>query len=245
MVGVRQCARVRDVDLVLALAELALAELHRDPGAQHPVADLPEDPLVASGLEHVVVHDVRRARAHVPVSPLGGHAIRVLEQVELELGARLDRVAPLDRTLDLTFEDPSGRDLDGLVLVLLVVDVADDHHGLLDPRTPSKGRQIGDHSEVPVARLPARVLVPGEGLHLHVDRQQVEARVQTLLTEDLLEEEMRNDALAHEAPLEVGEHAQDGVDLARAGQLLELLDVKGPLVHAATHLPSEARARRP
>jgi hypothetical protein len=46
--------------------------------------------------------------------------------------------------------------------------------------------------------------------------------VQALLPQDLLEEEVRDHALAHEAPLQVGEHAQDGVDLAGIGELLEL-----------------------
>jgi hypothetical protein len=37
VVGVRQRVGVGDVDLVLALAELALRELDRDAGAAHPL----------------------------------------------------------------------------------------------------------------------------------------------------------------------------------------------------------------
>ena len=39
--------------------------------------------------------------------------------------------------------------------------------------------------------------------------------------ENVLEEEVREDPLPDEAPLEVGEHAQDGVDLAGVRQLLD------------------------
>jgi hypothetical protein len=46
--------------------------------------------------------------------------------------------------------------------------------------------------------------------------------MQALLAKDLLEEEVRDHALAHEASLQVGEHAQDGVDLTCVGELLEL-----------------------
>jgi hypothetical protein len=55
--------------------------------------------------------------------------------------------------------------------------------------------------------------------------------VQALVAEDLLEEEVRYDPLAHEPALEVGEHAQNGVDLAGRGELLELLHVERSLVH--------------
>jgi len=47
--------------------------------------------------------------------------------------------------------------------------------------------------------------------------------VQAFLSQDLFEQEVRDHALAHEAALQVGEHAQDGVDLAGVGEILELL----------------------
>ena len=54
--------------------------------------------------------------------------------------------------------------------------------------------------------------------------------MEPLLPQDVLEEEVREDPLAHEPPLEVREHAQDGVDLAGAGELLELLRVDHALL---------------
>ena len=55
--------------------------------------------------------------------------------------------------------------------------------------------------------------------------------MEPLVAEDLLEEEVRQDALAHVPALQVREHAQDGVDLARVDELLERLDVDLALLH--------------
>ncbi len=198
------------------------------PAADHAVADLPDDPLVLGGLEHVVVHDVGGAGPQVLVLALGGLLVRVLEQVELELRPRLDHEAGVRRTLDLPLQDLPGRDLDRLVRVL-VVDVADDHGRLLEPRAEPERREVGDHLEVAVAGLPARVLVAGQRLHLHVDRQQVEAGVEPFLAEHLLQEEVREHPLPLEASLQVREHAQDRVDLTGVGELLQLLDVEHSL----------------
>ena len=55
--------------------------------------------------------------------------------------------------------------------------------------------------------------------------------MQAFGAQDLLQEEVRHHALAHEPALEVGEHAENGVDLAGIGRRLELLHVERPLVH--------------
>ena len=55
--------------------------------------------------------------------------------------------------------------------------------------------------------------------------------MQPFLAQDLFQEEVRQHALAHEAPLEVREHAQDRVDLAGVRELLQLLHVEHPLLH--------------
>ena len=47
--------------------------------------------------------------------------------------------------------------------------------------------------------------------------------MQSLVAEDLFQEEVRKDALAHEPALEVGEHAEDRVDLAGVRELFQLL----------------------
>ena len=67
--------------------------------------------------------------------------------------------------------------------------------------------------DVAVAALPVREPVARDRLHLHVDGQQVVAGV-AAVRERVLEEEVRVEALAHEAPVVVGEDDEDGVDLA-------------------------------
>jgi hypothetical protein len=211
-------------------------------GAGELVAHLADQPLVLGGLEHVVVHDVVGRRLQPLVSLLRGLVERVLEHVELELRAGLDLVALGGRSLDLTLEDLARCDLDRLVR-LLVVDVADHERRLVDPRDEAERRQVRHHLEVAVARLPAGVLVPGERLHLHVDREEVQARVQALFAEDLLEEEVGEDPLAHEAALQVREHAEHSVDLTRIGELFERLDVDLPPLHQALLLDADAGGR--
>ncbi len=241
MVGVGQRVGVRDVDLVLALAELALAELDGDAGAPHVVAHLPDEPLVLRGLQHVVVHDVARARPGIAVPAVGHLVERVLEQVELELGPGLDQVAHLGGGRDLGPKDRAWSD-GGRLARLLVGDVADHHRGLLEPRAQPQRRDVGDHPEVAVPRVPARIGVAGQRLHLHVDREQVQARMQALGAEHLLEEEVGQDALAHEPALEVGELAEHRVDLAGVRQLGELLDGEHAL---RLHRPSSRQRRGP
>src|SRR5581483_5985722 len=85
-------------------------------------------------------------------------------------------------------------------------------------------RQVGDEVHVAVTLLPARELVPGDRLHLHVDGQQVVARVRAFACDDV-EEEAGVEALAGEPAVRVGEAGDDGVDVARLDQAGELVEV--------------------
>ena len=68
--------------------------------------------------------------------------------------------------------------------------------------------------------------------------------MQAFLTEDLLEEEVGQDTLAHEPALQIGEHAEHGVDLTGVGERLELFRVEHAyLFHRASSPP--IRTRRP
>ena len=247
VVRVRQRIGIRDVDLVLPLPELTLGELDRDPGPAHVVADLADEPFVLGGLQHVVIHDVGRARPRIAVRTLGQIVERILEQIELELRPGLDLIPLGGRPGDLILQDLAGGDGDRLAR-LLIGDIAEHHRGLVDPRAPPERREVRDHPEVAVAGLPAGVAIAGERLHLHVDRQQVQTGVEPLGAQDLLDEEVREHALAHVTPLEVREHAEDGVDPVVPGQLLELLDGEHPLpLHLASFAVTCAgrRAIRP
>ena len=103
-------------------------------------------------------------------------------------------------------------------------DVAEDERGRLEPRNPPQRREIRLHREVPVAALPARDLVAGNRVHLHVEREQVVAALDRVLVRHLLAEELRVEALSHEPALHVGERDDDRVDRARldlGSQLVE------------------------
>jgi hypothetical protein len=88
------------------------------------------------------------------------------------------------------------------------------------------GRSVersGRISKSPVAPLPARHRVALDRVHVDVDREQVVARLGSVLR-DSGEEVLRCEALAHEAPLHVGQAQQHRVHravLRRAAELLE------------------------
>ena len=70
----------------------------------------------------------------------------------------------------------------------------------------------GDELEVAVALLPVGHPVARDRVHLHVEREQVVARLDAVV-EHLVDEVVAVDALAHQPALHVGEAGEDGVDL--------------------------------
>ncbi len=195
-VGHLERVGVAEVDLLLPPPPLALGELHRHARRLHAVADRAHQRLFLGGLEDVVVLEVVRDRREAVVA-LGPRLVeRLAEQVELELGRGLDRVAALGRALELTPQHPARRLLDGLAL--LGVDVAEDERGLGQPREEPPRGEVGHQLHVPVAALPRRELEAGQRLHLHVHREEVDAGVDAVV-QDVVEEVAADDALAHEA----------------------------------------------
>src|SRR6266542_2049375 len=53
------------------------------------------------------------------------------------------------------------------------------------------------------------------------------------ILQHFFQEEVRQDAFAHVPALEVGEHAQDGVDLPFVDELLQVLDAQLASLHGA------------
>ena len=99
---------------MLAGPGLALGELDGDAGLEHLAADPPDDVLVARCLQELVVLD--GAGVGDQSLPALGRRLGegVAEEVELELGGALDLEPEGGRPLDLSAQDPPGRDLDRL-----------------------------------------------------------------------------------------------------------------------------------
>ena len=93
-------------------------------------------------------------------------------------------------------------------------DVAEDERRAFQPRNRPQRVQVGLQEEIAVAALPVGDRIPGDGVHLHVEREQVVAALDAVLRDFALEEELPLDALAHEAALHVGEGDDDRVDRA-------------------------------
>lgn len=93
---------------------------------------------------------------------------------------------------------------------VMVQHVAENQRRAFEPRNAPERRKVGLHRVVAVTFLPARRLVAGHGLHLHVRRKQVVAAMRFLPR--AFHEVFRMKTLAHQAALHVhltGEHRVD------------------------------------
>ena len=223
---------VSNVDLVLARRRLALAELDRDSGFRHLVADLAVQRLELGRLEEVVVLVVVADPLDILVALLGEILEGVREDVELELRTRLDGVAQACGPLGLALEHRPGRDRD-LRARLLVDRVAQDDRGRLEPGQNSGRLPRLAPDPVAVPGLPVHQLEAVRRVHLHVRAEQVRAEVNAVV-DHALEEGLGLDPFAHEAALHVGQGDDDRVDPAIADHPAQLLEPLGTLVAGAT-----------
>ena len=173
--------------------------------------------LVVGRREHVVVEDVRHRRRQPAVVRRVRVGVRLLEEEELELGAELGLQPVRLEPLELAAEHLPRRGRDRRAV--LPADVAEHERVPLDPRDPPQRREVGPQHEVAVAPLPARDLVAGHGIHLHLEREEVVAPLHVL--DPVLEEEVLVQALAEQAPLHVGERDDDRVEAVVGSQLVE------------------------
>ena len=139
--------------------------------------------------------------------------VGLAHEIELELRADHRRESERLGPRDLRAEHLARRRLDGPAVV--PHDVAEHERRPLEPRDAPERGEVGDDVEVAVALLPARDLVAGDGVHLHLEGQEVVAPLDRVPRVHLVDEELRVEPLAHEAALHVGERDDHGVDLAR------------------------------
>ncbi len=228
VVGGLQRVRVTEVDLVLARPRLAFGGLDAHAGGGHRVADLAHELFVVAGGEDVVVEDVGHRRREVLVAERVRLLVALAVEEELELGAEHGLEAERAATVDLRLQHLARRRCDRRPVVPL--DVAEDERGRLVPGHAAQRPEVWLEPEVAVASLPARHRVAGDGIHLHLEREQVVAAFDLVARVQFLEEELGVQPLAHQPSLHVGEGRDHRVDRAR-------LDVRPQLLqgqHAAT-----------
>jgi hypothetical protein len=149
--------------------------------------------------------------------------VGLLEEVELELGAEHGRVAELCGALHLALQDLAGRRSHRLAVV--PEDVAEDEGCPLEPRDAPQRGEVRLQQEVAVTALPVGHLVPGDRVHLHVQRKEVVAPLDAVLRDLALDEEVAVHALPEQTSLHIGESDDDGVDGAAFDLRLELLQL--------------------
>ena len=212
---------VADVDLVLAVGRLPLAELDRDPRLGHLVAQQAMERLRLGRLEQLVVLVVVAERLGHRPAALGEALPRVLEHVVLELRAALDGDAHVRGALDLALEDRPRADRD--LRAALLGGVGEHEGRLLEPRQHAQRVPGGLGDPVAVAGLPVHQREALGRAHLHVRAQEVGAEVRAVV-DDAGEERLGLDALADQAALHVGDGDDERVDLAAPHLPLELLE---------------------
>ena len=102
-------------------------------------------------------------------------------------------------------------------------DVGDAHRRGRLPRHRAQRVEVGAHHEVAIAALPRGHREALDRGHVDVDREQVVAALGAVLGH-LVDEVMRDQPLAHQAALHVGDREQDGVDLPPLDQIPKLLE---------------------
>jgi hypothetical protein len=99
--------------------------------------------------------------------------------------------------------------------VCVIDEIAQHQRGAFLPGDAAQRRHVGDHRMIAIAGFPARRLVAGHRLHLHVDGQEVVAAVCFVL--GAVEEVLDVEPLADQAALHVGVRGDHRIDLARLG----------------------------
>ena len=215
-IGHRQHVGVANVELVLPAPAFTLGVLDRDARRGQRLAGGADVGLDATALQEVVVLGVPARCVEIGIALLVGLPVGVVEQEELELAGGLRRQPVLGEPFDLATQDRTGGDGDRAVS-RVVDDVAEHERGPVGPPGSPQGGQVGHEVDVAVPELPAGEAVAGHRFHLHVDRQEVVARMGAVA--DRLREEAGVEPLADEASVVVGEGDDHRLDRAVGGQL--------------------------
>ena len=136
--------------------------------------------------------------------------VSLTEEEELELRPEHRVEAQRPSLLHLRLQHLARRGGDRRPVVPF--DVALHHRRGLVPGDPAQRLQVGPQAEVAVAALPACDRVPGDGIHLHLEREQVVAAFARVTGLVLGQEEVGVEPLPHQAALHVCEAGDDGVD---------------------------------
>ena len=210
-VGGLEGAGVGQVQLRLPPPPLPLGALHRHAGRLHLVAQAAQQRLLPRALQQVVVLEVGARRAEGAEAPSGRVGVGGVEEVALQLGGQHGGQPGRGGAGDLATQDLPRGLLDGAPVRM--VQVAQEQRRPLQPGQAAGCAPVRHHPHVAVAPLPAGQAVAGEGLHLHVHRQQVVAGLDALVR-GVGQEVAPGEALPQQAPLLVGEGDDHGIDLA-------------------------------
>ena len=206
LVGRPDRVAVVEVHFALRRAVLDVRALDIDEAAQ-AVEQLAEGGLEVVGL-----------RQGVALDTVGGGLGVLIDHVELDLDANRGGVAELGKAIDDTAQDAARRVLEQVAV--MVLDVALHDGDALAPRQVACGRDIGDHEEVGVARLPAGHTAAVEDVTRVIPREGRIGEGDALI--DAANEHVGGDALAARIPLMVRPGHFDLADLALLDRLQQI-----------------------
>ena len=221
LVGRAQRGAVAEVDLVLAEVALALRVLDRHARAHHRVADAADQRLDARGAEHRVVDVVEVGRLEIAVALAPRVLVGVVEDDELELGAGLRAPAALGQPVELARAGSGAARRPRRCRP--PTQVRHQERGARVPRDRAQRVEVRLHLEVAVAARPRRHRVAVDGVHVHVDGQQVVAALGAVLG-DVVEEVAAVSRLPWSRPSMSAIDEQHGVHRAVVDRLAQLVE---------------------
>ena len=210
---------VAEGDLLLPEIALALDSLAVHARAVHAQPDIAQQRLQSGGGVDGVVDVVVAGLAQAPVAGRPGLAVAVVEDDELKFGGRQCHQVPIAEPAELRAQYRPWRGRDHRAVV--PEQIGDDQRRPGQPRNKPQRRQIRSHHHVAVPGLPARHRVAIDGVHVHVDGQEVVAAL-SAVRGNLLDEQPRRDPFAGQPALHVGEGDDDRVDLTGGHQSFQL-----------------------
>ena len=112
---------------------------------------------------------------------------------------------------DLTFQNGAGRDVN-LFMAVVIQQIAQHQRGAGQPRHQPQGGHVRAQHIVAIALFPAGGFIAGNGVHLHIDGEEIVAAMGFFMS--AIAEKGGVKAFAHQAALHVDAGHEDSVNLA-------------------------------
>ncbi len=210
---------IPDVEFLLARPPFTLGILDRNAGSFQTVPHGAQHRFLFGCLENMVVFDIGSCRLRTAKIPFGDVSIRLVEQIELQLGRRHRRESAFLKPRDLAAQDGPGTVIQ--IITVMVHHVAEYERGTLQPRRMAHRGQVWLHHEIAISFLPTGRSIPRDRLHIDVIGEEIVTRVGLFVRH--IDKEPGLKSFTDEPSEHVRKTDQHGVNSARLDSGLQLV----------------------